>query len=154
MILSLYTGCTPKVAEPELLKSAYALAEHLGWSFIEKKEFTCCGGSHLQDMSDEDTFFINARNLAYAEQDGLDMVTLCNTCQFVLADYRNRLLKDPARMEKVNERLSQYNLQFTGKSRVIHLLYMLIDRLGYDGIAERVAKPLKGAEGGILLRMP
>ena len=110
MIYSLYTGCTPKVAEPELLTSALALAEHLRWDLIEKKEFTCCGGPHLQDSSDEETLFVNARNLAYADSEGLDLVTLCNTCQFVLADYRRRLLDNPALKEKVNKRLAPFHL--------------------------------------------
>ena len=144
MIYSLYTGCTPKIAEPELLKSALALAEHLGWDLIEKREFTCCGGSHLQDLSDEEALFINARNLAYADDEGLDLVTLCNTCQFVLADYRNRLLNDNAAAERVNRRLGSAGIRFTGESRVRHFLYVLIEELGYSGIGERVVKPLEG----------
>lgn len=144
MIYSLYTGCTPKVAEPELLKSALALAEHLGWELIEKKEFTCCGGSHLQDISGNQALFINARNLAYADEEGLDLVTLCNTCQFVLADYRNRLLNDKETAAAVNNRLKESGLEFTGKSRVRHFLYVLIEELGYNGIQERVVKQLEG----------
>ena len=144
MIFSLYTGCTPKVAEPELLKSALAIAELLEWNLIEKKEFTCCGGSHLQDYSDEDTLYLNARNLAYADDEGLDLITLCNTCQFVLADYRTRLLNDRKTAERINKKLSESGLEFTGKSRVRHFLYVLIEELGYDGIKERVVKPIKG----------
>ncbi len=144
MTFALYTGCTPKVAEPELLKSAYALAEHLGWDFIEKREFTCCGGSHLQDADDDETMFINLRNLAYAEQDGLDVVTLCNTCQFVISDFRQRALSSPEKMDEINKSLGRHNLSFSGKSRVIHFLYALIETLGYEGIASRVVKPLTG----------
>lgn len=144
MIYSLYTGCTPKVAEPELLKSAAALAEYLKWDLIERREFTCCGGSHLQDRSDEETLLLNARNLAYADAEGMDLITLCNTCQFVLADYRLRLLEDRDLQEKVNQKLKDINLEFTGRSRVRHFLYALIEELGYEGISERVVKPLKG----------
>ncbi len=144
MTYALYTGCTPKVAEPELLMSAMAVAGALGWNLVEKREFTCCGGSHLQDYDDGMALLANARNLAYADEEGMDLVTLCNTCQFVLADYRSRLLADGELRDRTNERLAPLKIRFTGKSRPRHYLYVLIEELGYEGIAARVKNPLRG----------
>ena len=144
MIYTLYTGCTPRIAEPELLKSSLALAEHLGIDLIQKREYSCCGGSHLQDIDDFETLLLNARNLAYAEVEGLDMVTLCNTCQFVLSEARKRLLDNPEEREKVNRRLARFNLEFTGASRVRHFLYVLLEDIGLETLQNKTAKPLEG----------
>ena len=89
-IYSLYTGCTPRIAEPELLKATHAVTEKLGIELIRKREFSCCGGSHLQDFKGEQNLLLNARNLAYADLEGVDLITICNTCQLVLSDARER----------------------------------------------------------------
>lgn len=143
-IYSLYTGCTPRIAEPELLKSTLAVAEHLGIDLLQKREFSCCGGSHIQDIRDFPSLLLNGRNLAYADVEGLDLITICNTCQLMLADARDRLLGDPTLREKVNSRLKKYNLTFTGNSRVRHFLYLLLEEFGFNGIAKRVTRPLNG----------
>ena len=143
-IYSLYTGCTPRIAEPELLKSTLAVAEHLGIDLLQKREFSCCGGSHIQDIDDFSSLLLNGRNLAYADSEGLDLVTICNTCQLMLADARGRLLRDAVLRERVNGRLAKFNLTFTGTAEVRHFLYLLIEEFGYEGLAEKVVQPLQG----------
>lgn len=138
----LYTGCTPKVAEPELRISAKALTEALGWELMELPEFVCCGGSHLQDTDEKESMYINARNLAFADASGRDLVTLCNTCQFVLANCRSKLLKDTELRSTINQELAVDGLEFTGTSRVRHFLYVLLDELGLEGIKSRCIKGL------------
>mgnify|MGYP006292490101 CR=1 FL=1 len=143
-IYTLYTGCTPRIAEPELLKSTLAVAEYLGIELLQKREYSCCGGSHIQDIDDFSSLLLNGRNLAYADNEGLDLITICNTCQLMLSDARERLLQDPELRQRVNRRLEKYHLQFTGKSRVRHFLYLLIDEFGYDGLAAKTVRPLTG----------
>ncbi len=143
-IYSLYTGCTPRIAEPELLKSTLAAAEYLGIDLLQKREFSCCGGSHIQDIDDFSSLLLNGRNLAYADTEGLDLVTICNTCQLMLADARGRLLRDAVLRERVNGRLAKYNLTFTGSAKVRHFFYLLLDEFGYNGLKERVTRPLTG----------
>ena len=144
MIFSLYTGCTPKVAEPELLKASLAIAEKADWTLIERKEFSCCGGSHLQDLDDDEALLLNARNLAYADEQGMDLITLCNTCQYVLSDYRKNLLSDTKLLGTVNRELAKSGLEFTGKSRIRHFLYALLEEVGTERISELCEKPLDG----------
>ena len=137
---ALFMGCTPDGATPELRVSLEAVIEKLGMEVVELKEATCCGATHLQDFDDFLALVINARNLAYAENNGGEMMTVCNTCQLVLSKANDRLQSDPALLERVNEKLAEAGLHYSGNTRVRHLLYILRDDYGFDKLP--VSAPL------------
>lgn len=141
---ALYTGCTAKESTPELLKSTLAVAEKLGISLDILHEASCCGASHLQDFDDFLSLVLNARNICYAEMRGLNMVTLCNTCQLNVAMTNDRLKKDEKLRARVNEKLAEVGLEFKGTIEVKHFLYALRDDYGYENIAPFVTRPLEG----------
>ena len=140
---ALYTGCTARESTPELLKSTMAIAKKLGVELIPLDAATCCGAGHLQDFDEYLSLTLNARNIVYAEQLGLTMVTICNTCQLNTSLTKDRLDSDPAMKEKVNNTLAEAGLNYQGTSDVKHFLYALIDDVGVDKIASMVEKPLK-----------
>jgi len=139
---ALYTGCTAKESTPELLKSTLAIAKKLDIELIVLDEASCCGASHLQDFDDMLSLVLNARNICYAEKLGLDLVTICNTCQLNTAMTKHRLDNNPELKAKVNEKLAEVGLEYKGTSKVTHFLYALKDDYGYDKIAEQVVRPL------------
>ena len=138
---ALYTGCTARESTPELLKSTLAIAKKLGIELVLLDEASCCGASHLQDFDDFLSLVLNARNICYAEKLGLDMVTICNTCQLNTSMTKERLDHDPELKARVNEKLSEVGLEYKGTSRVKHFLYALVDDYGYENIASKVIKP-------------
>lgn len=140
---ALYTGCTAKVSTPELLKSTLAVAKELDIEFEILEEASCCGASHLQDVDDFLSLVLNARNIVYAEKKGLDLVTVCNTCQINLLMTKERLDKDSELRAKVNEKLNEVGLEYKGTSKVTHLLYILKNNYGFENIKRVVKKPLK-----------
>jgi succinate dehydrogenase / fumarate reductase cytochrome b subunit len=139
---ALYTGCTARESTPELLKSTMAIAEKLGIELVLLDEASCCGASHLQDFDDMLSLVLNARNICYAEKLGLDMVTICNTCQLNTSLTKDRLDNDPILKAKVNEKLAEVGLEYKGTSTVRHFLYALQDDYGYEKIAASVTHPL------------
>lgn len=139
---ALYTGCTARESTPELLKSTMAIAQKLGIELVLLDEATCCGASHLQDFDEFLSLVLNARNICYAEKLGLDMVTICNTCQLNTALTKERLDTDPDMRARVNEKLAEVGLEYKGTSSVRHFLYALQDDYGYEKIAAQVEKPL------------
>lgn len=141
---ALYTGCTARESTPELLKSTMAIANKLGIELVLLDEASCCGASHLQDFDDMLSLVLNARNICYAEKMGLDMVTICNTCQLNTSLTKERLDKDPELKAKVNAKLAEVGLEYKGTSEVKHFLYALQDDYGYENIAKHVTKPLTG----------
>jgi succinate dehydrogenase / fumarate reductase cytochrome b subunit len=139
---ALYTGCTAKESTPELLQSTLALAKKLDIELVVLDEASCCGASHLQDFDEFLSLVLNARNICYAEKLGLDLVTICNTCQLNTITTKERLDNDPILKAKVNEKLAEVGLEYKGSSSVRHFLYALVDDYGVDNIAKEVVKPL------------
>jgi succinate dehydrogenase / fumarate reductase cytochrome b subunit len=139
---ALYTGCTARESTPELLKSTMSIAKKLGIELVLLDEASCCGASHLQDFDDMLSLVLNARNICYAEKLGLDMVTICNTCQLNTAMTKDRLDHDKELKAKVNEKLAEVGLHYKGTSQVKHFLYALQDDYGYENIKEKVVRPL------------
>jgi succinate dehydrogenase / fumarate reductase cytochrome b subunit len=139
---ALYTGCTARESTPELLSSTMAVAKKLGIELILLDEASCCGASHLQDFDDFLSLVLNARNICYAEKLGLDMITICNTCQLNSAMTKERLDSDPELKARVNEKLAEVGLEYKGTSRVRHFQYALIEDYGLENIAAKVEVPL------------
>ncbi len=140
---ALYTGCTARESTPELLSSTMAVAKKLGIELVLLDEASCCGASHLQDFDEFLSLVLNARNICYAEKRGLDMVTICNTCQLNTAMTKERLDSDPKLRAKVNEKLAEVGLEYKGTSRVRHFQYVLIEDYGLDKLREKVVTPLR-----------
>ena len=141
---ALYPGCNPKMAEPELLKSVHTIATHLNIALIELDKVSCCGGAHLQDKNPFQALLLNARNFTYAERLQLDMVSICNTCQYVLSEAHHRLTNDPEVKRQINLRLRSQKRRFQGTSRPRNFLYVLLEDIGRSEIRRHVVRPLTG----------
>jgi len=142
MKYALYTGCTAKESTPELLKSTLAIAEVLGIEIEILNEASCCGASHLQDFDEFLSLVLNARNICLAEKRGLKLVTLCNTCQLMLENTKNKLDSDEKLKERVNEKLKEVGYEYNGNVKIQHFLYAILEDIGLEEIAKRVKKPL------------
>ncbi len=138
-----YTGCSAKGVAPELYKSTYLVAEKLGMELIELEAATCCGAGAVQEKDEFLSLTINARNLALAEELGLDLLTICNTCTVMLRETKFKLDNDPDLKAAVNEVLAEAGLEYKGTSEVTHFLWEVIDAVGLDKIREMVVRPLK-----------
>jgi len=142
MKYALYTGCTAKESTPELLKSTLAVAKELGIEIEILNEASCCGASHLQDFDEFLSLVLNARNICLAEKRGLKLVTLCNTCQLMLENTKQKLDSDEELKAKINEKLKEVGYTYTGSSKVQHFLYALLEDIGLEKISKHVKKPL------------
>jgi len=139
---ALFTGCTARQSTPEQMMSTMAIADKMGIELEVLEEASCCGASHLQDYDDFLSLVLNARNICYAEQRGMTMVTICNTCQLNTMMTKRRLDKDPALKAKVNEKLAEVGLEYKGTSEIVHFLYAIIDDFGLEELSKMVVKPL------------
>jgi heterodisulfide reductase subunit B len=91
---------------------------------------------------------VAARNLSLAEEIGLDVFTNCSGCTATLSETRH-LLEDPALREKTNRRLGRIGREYSGDSRVRHIVTVLRDLVGYDAVRESVVRPLHGLKVAI-----
>jgi len=137
----MFLGCAIpyRVAAYEI--SARKTLQKLGVEMVEMPEFNCCG-LPLDPVSHETMLILAARNLAMAEQKGLDVIALCPGCAGTLKKVSKMLKEDKHMREEINGRLKEAGLQFKGTVTPKHLLQVLVEDVGLEKITEMVVKPL------------
>ncbi len=138
-----YPGCAAKGATRELYESSIAVSKRLGIDLIELASFSCCGAGTLEEIKEEVDIAVNARNLALAEKENLDIVTVCATCLLTLRKAKYMLDNDEELRDKTNEILSKDNLEYKGTSDVKLFHWVLLDEFG-DSLNQKALRPLKG----------
>jgi len=145
MRYAFFPGCTLESAAEELMISTKKVAAALGIELIELDGWTCCGASHIQDVSDLLATSINARNISLAEDLKVDkLLTVCNTCTLMLRTAKLKMDKNEKVRNEVNEGLGRAGLEYKGTVEVTHLLWALIEDYGLENLRKMVRRPLTG----------
>lgn len=127
MKYALFPGCVLEGAAAEAYTSLKKVCEKLGLELEEIPNWTCCGASHAQGVNELAALAVNARNISIAENMGLDILTVCNTCTLQLRAAKNRLDKEEKLREKVNNILKEsgHPYEYQGTSKITHFLWVL-----------------------------
>lgn len=139
-----FTGCQIPVRQPHVEYVTRKLMPELGIELREVKGFTCCPepvAFGLQDRFTSTT--IAARNIALAEEQGADIMTVCNGCYFTLKHAAEEL-RDGETRDRVNGALAETGHQYRGTARVMHFAQVLRDDVGVESIRRAVKRPLTG----------
>src|SRR5438128_6324016 len=111
---ALYPGCAAKGATPELYQSTMAILGRLGIDVTELTASSCCGAGVVGEADPEGALALCARTFAQAERLGLNIMTICGTCQGVMAGANRKLKGDPALLDRVNTLLPPEGLAYSG----------------------------------------
>ncbi|HIE38347.1 MAG TPA: disulfide reductase [Anaerolineales bacterium] len=154
MRVSYYPGCTLSTKARGYDRSGRAVAAALGVELVELPEWQCCGATFPLATDNSLALIAPTRVLYQAEQAGEQVAALCAICYHVLKRTQTTLERDLEMRERINWFTEQ---EYQGRVRVVHLLELLRDEPGWDGLAERVTRPLKGLRaapyyGCLLLR--
>lgn len=144
MKVAFFPGCVSKGACPELYVSTMAIAEPLGLELRELVSAPCCGAGVLSEQNQDLADALNGLMLAMAEAEGADLMTICSTCQGVLADTNYHLKNDPARLEKANATIADQGFRYSGSTTVKHLLWMLFEDIGIERVERAIKRKLTG----------
>lgn len=141
----IFLGCAIpyRVAAYEI--SARKVLERLGVELVEMPEYNCCG-LPMDPVDHEMMLLMAARNLAIAEREDLNIITLCPGCAGTLRKVNKTLKEDKKAREEVNSCLKEAGLEIRGTKEVKHLVQALIEDVGLERIKEAVTKPLAGLE--------
>jgi heterodisulfide reductase subunit B len=137
----IFLGCAVPYRVSAYEISARKVLAKLGVELVEMPEFNCCG-LPLDPVSHETMLILAARNLALAEQKGLNIITLCPGCAGTLKKVNKILKQDKALKEEINVHLKESGLEFKGTIEAKHLLQVLKEDIGIDNIRKAVVKPL------------
>lgn len=138
---ALYPGCAAKGATPELYQSTLAIIGRLDIQVVELQAASCCGAGVISEADPDIALALNARTFAQAEQLGLDVMTICGTCQGVMAA-ANKRLKDPAIRERINRMLEKEGIAYRGMVQVKHLLWIVVREVGLHRLRDQIRVPL------------
>jgi len=125
--------------------SLEAVAQALGIKLQELPDWNCCGATIASSViGDAPAQVMALRNLAIAESSGVDVVVGCSSCYMNLVLANRRFQRDSHFRALATESLAVGGMKYGGTVNVRFILEMLANEVGYERIAARVKRPLKG----------
>ncbi len=137
----IFLGCAVPYRVSSYEISSRKVLAKLGIELVEMPEFNCCG-LPFDPVSHETMLILAAKNLALAEQEGLNILTLCPGCAGTLKKVNKMLNDDSSLREQINSQLKESGLEFKGSVETKHILQLLREDVGFDKIKASVVKPL------------
>lgn len=144
MRYALFLGCSVPTRGLNYEISSRKIAEKLDIELVDIPEFGCCGFP-IRSVNQDAGFQMAARNLALAEKQGLNIVTLCSACTETLQEANFIFQHNPEELEKANKELEKIGLKYNGTVEVKHFARMLWEDVGIEKIKEQIVKPLTEA---------
>ena len=136
-----FLGCQIPMRIPSIEIASRKVFEKIGLEAIDLLGYSCCPEPVISRLLDKTAWLaISARNLALAEELGLDLMTLCNGCYETLVETNEILRHESEEMRRVNEILKQYGKQYAGKIEVKHAVEVLYEDIGIQKIKEQLVK--------------
>jgi heterodisulfide reductase subunit B len=139
-----FLGCFIPIRIPQIEAVARETLPHLGIELVDVDSFTCCP-EPVGFLTDRMTALaLSARNISLAEEQGLDLLTLCNGCTYTLRQANATLKADISLRARVNEIIADTGHEFRGTVEVRHFAQVLSKTIGFEAIKTHVKKPLTG----------
>ena len=147
MRLLFFPGCLIPARYPQMEAAIRKTVPKLGIEIVDNSRFTCCPDPiHFKPKHKLNWLTLAARNLAVAEQDGLDVFTICSGCTATLSETWHLLHEDEVLRDHVNKRLKKIGLEYKGTSRVRHIVTVIREDIGISAVKKSVTRPLEGID--------
>lgn len=136
-----YPGCSLEASAVDYKMSLEAVFSKLGVTLKEIPDWNCCGASSGFVVDPKIATAWCARNMAWAEQQGLDIIIPCTGCLKNMNKALVKIKENPEFAKKISEMIGT---EFKGNVRCIHPLEALAVDIGFDRVKEAVQYPIKG----------
>ncbi len=151
-----FPGCSLHSTALEYGNSTKEICKKIGIELQEIPDWNCCGATPAHQTNRYLASALPLRNIAKAEEMGLDMVIPCAACFSRSKFAQYAVEKDGEFRKKVVEAVG---LPYEGKVKIKHLLQAFSDDIGLEEIKKKVTKPLTGLKvacyyGCLLTRPP
>lgn len=125
MKYSFFPGCIAKNMYPSIEKATRVVFQELGIDLVDTR-YTCCPPPGVIRSYDIDSWLImGARNIVQAENEKLNLLTICNGCYGSLRNANDTLKQNPERQKLVNEHLKKIGLEYKGTANIVHFVDVL-----------------------------
>lgn len=160
MKVTYFPGCTLRTKAKDLDRYAHAACKALDVELVEPADWQCCGGVFSYAKDEIASKLPSVRALIAARDRSEPLVTVCSACHNVIKQTNHQVQTDADFAFRMNNYFAQEKdapAPYNGETKVLHLLELLRDEVGFDKIAEKVQKPLTGKKiaayyGCLLLR--
>jgi len=140
-----FWGCFIPGRLPHVEKATRLVMERLGLQAIDMDGFTCCPEKGLvQTRSHREWLLTAARNLAIAEESGVDLITPCPGCLGTLAGAHAEVVGDSRARRAVRDGLAVVGRRYEGRATARHLLDVLDRDVGLVRLQQYAIKPMVG----------
>jgi heterodisulfide reductase subunit B len=139
-----YPGCSLEHTANPYDRSVRAVFRALNVELKEIDDWNCCGATMYMSVKKIVGYAISARNLALAQNMGLDICAPCSSCYTILHKANRHILWEPKEREKINEALAAAGLSYDTEVKIRHPLDILVNDVGLPAIAEKVSVRLDG----------
>ncbi len=139
----LFAGCSADGAQRSLYLSAKFVFSKLGIELVEPPEFSCCGGTVVDDRNHDLMLALNARNFAIAQKYDADILVLSGTCLKVMNDARHRIESDEGIFENVNQIISKAGLHYKRGLKIKNVSGVVANEIDKSLFREKIVLPLK-----------
>lgn len=145
-----FWGCMMPLKYPQMELAIRKTLPNLGVELVDIEGFTCCPDPIYFKARDKMKWLtIATRNLAVAEETGLDVIIMCSGCVSTLKEAQYILAEDEKLKDEVNQKLKKINKVYKGTVKVKHATVFIRDDLGMGVVARSVKRPLTGIKVGI-----
>jgi heterodisulfide reductase subunit B2 len=139
-----YPGCSLEHTASSYDKSVREVFAALGIGLKEIEDWNCCGATMYMSMKKIVGYAISARNLALAQNMGMDICAPCSSCYTILRKTNRHIAWEPQERDKINEALAAAGLKYDKDIQVRHPLDILLNDVGLDAIKAKVTHKLTG----------
>lgn len=150
-----FPGCSLATTGREYDMSTKEIAKVLGIELWEIPDWNCCGASSAHLTDHMLSLALPARNMAIAEEAGLDVAIPCAACYARSKATEIAVASSSETKKEIEEIIER---KYEGKSKARALLDILANDVKESDITEKVVKPLQGVKAacyyGCLLVRP
>ena len=139
-----FPGCCMHGFARHCQDSLYAVFDALGLELRELKDWNCCGATAYISVDEHQAIALGARNLAMAEQIGLEVVAPCTACYMILKKTQDYLARYGELRAKIDAALTSIGLRYEGKVQILHPLEIILRDVGVKALKAKVKRPLRG----------
>ena len=138
-----YPGCSLTSTNKAYDISARNVARVLGIEMVELEDWNCCGATAYMAIREQRSFVLSARNLALAEKEKLDLVTVCAGCYLSLHKTNKYFAQNVQMRRRLQRALKAGGEEYNGTLQVRHFLDVVVKDLGEEEIKQHVVRPFE-----------
>jgi heterodisulfide reductase subunit B len=141
-----YPGCSLEGTAAEYDKATRAFLSAVDIELVEIEDWTCCGATAADAVSQLLSLALPARNLALAEKTtgSDDVLVPCSACYLNLKKVEEEIRNSVKTRTAINAVLAEEDLEIKGRIHVRHLLDVLTTDLDLMRLTASVVRPLAG----------